>query len=451
MVQRTGTRSGSSGTDAMQQTGESGSFPLAKNDAPLAFRLRPRTLQEFVGQRHMVGEGTTLRAAIEGDKLSSVILAGPPGTGKTTLAKIVAERTQAHFVQINAVLSGVKELREVCTEAERLFTGLKQRTVLFIDEIHRFNKAQQDALLPYVESGVVILIGATTENPYFEVNSALVSRSQVTLLRPLAEEELVEILRRALTDERGFNGKVQVEEKALERIALLANGDARIALNLLEMAVLTAGKKLSMKEIDQLFRERGKRYDRSGEEHYNTVSAFIKSMRGSDCDAALLWMFKMLVGGEEPRFLFRRMAIFASEDIGNADPRALQMVVAAWQAFEFVGLPEGEFFLAHACIYVSQAPKSNAITRAMAAARQVIRSSALLEVPLHLRNAPIKGMSDQGYGKGYQYPHDHEKGIVREQYFPLGVAPQSFYEPTDRGFEAEVGERLQKVRQIIGR
>ncbi|MDD5103085.1 MAG: replication-associated recombination protein A [Candidatus Peribacteraceae bacterium] len=425
---------------------------MPKHDsAPLAYRLRPRNLEEFVGQEHVMGQGTTLRAAIEGDALSSVILSGPPGTGKTTLAKIVAERTKAHFVQINAVLSGVKELREVCAEAERIFTGLKQRTVLFIDEIHRFNKSQQDALLPYVESGTVILIGATTANPYFEVNSALVSRSQVTLLRPLSQEDLLAILKRALTDERGLNGTVQVEKKAMERIALLANGDARIALNLLEMAVLTAGKNLSMKEIDALFRERGKRYDATGEEHYNTVSAFIKSMRGSDCDAALLWMFKMLAGGEEPRFLFRRMAIFASEDIGNADPRALQIVVAAWQAFEFVGLPEGEFFLAHACIYLSQAPKSNAITRAMAGAREVIRSSALLEVPLHLRNAPIKGMADQGYHKGYQYPHDARHGVVREEYFPTGVAPRTFYEPTDRGFEREVKERLKMVHQIIGR
>jgi len=422
-----------------------------KHDAPLAYRLRPRSLEAFVGQEHVMGKGSTLRTAIEADTLSSVILSGPPGTGKTTLARIIAERTQAHFVQINAVLSGVKELREVCAQAEQLFTSLKQRTVLFIDEIHRFNKAQQDALLPYVESGTVILIGATTENPYFEVNSALVSRSQVTLLRPLAEKDLMTILKRALIEERGFNSKVQVEEKALERIALLANGDARIALNLLEMAVLTAGKKLSMKEIDALFRERGQRYDATGEEHYNSVSAFIKSMRGSDCDAALLWMFKMLAGGEQPRFLFRRMAIFASEDIGNADPRALQMVVAAWQAFEFVGLPEGEFFLAHACIYLSQAPKSNAITRAMAGAREVIRSSATLEVPLHLRNAPIKGMSDQGYHKGYQYPHDDAQGIVREQYFPIGLTPRSFYEPTDRGFEREVRERLQSIRQIIGR
>ncbi|ALM09862.1 MAG TPA: hypothetical protein DEB30_01935 [Candidatus Peribacter riflensis] len=419
------------------------------DSAPLAFRLRPKTLEDFVGQSHVVGEGTALRKALEGDTLSSIILAGPPGTGKTTLAKIVAECTHAHFVQINAVLSGVKELREVCAEAEQLFTGLKQRTVLFIDEIHRFNKSQQDALLPYVESGTVILIGATTENPYFEVNAALVSRSQVYLLTPLSVPDLQMILQRALKEKEGYGGAVNVSDDALTYIAELSNGDARIALNLLEMAVLTAGKKLSIAEVTRLFHEHGKRYDRNGEEHYNTVSAFIKSMRGSDCDAALLWMFKMLAGGEQPRFLFRRMAIFASEDVGNADPRALQMVMAAWQAFEFVGLPEGEFFLAHACIYLSQAPKSNAITRAMAGAREVLRTAPTLEVPMHLRNAPIKGMADQGYGKGYQYPHHDQKGVVQEHYFPIGMEPRAFYEPTDRGFEGEVKERLEHIRSIV--
>lgn len=421
------------------------------NDTPLAFRLRPTTLEEFVGQDHVVGQGSVLRTAIESDTLSSVILSGPPGTGKTTLARIAAERTKAHFVQVNAVLSGVKELREVCAGAEQLFTGLKRRTLLFIDEIHRFNKSQQDALLPYVESGSVILIGATTENPYFEVNPALVSRSQIVMLTPLAQEHLLSILHRALTDERGLSGRVHVEEKALEKIALLANGDARIALNLLEMAVLTAGKSLTISEIDALFRERGKRYDQTGEEHYNSVSAFIKSMRGSDCDAALLWMFKMLAGGEQPRFLFRRMAIFASEDVGNADPHALSLVVAAWKAFELVGQPEGEFFLAHACIYLSQAPKSNAIARAMSGARDTLRSAPALEVPMHLRNAPIKGMADQGCGRGYQYPHDDAQGVVAAHYFPIDMSPRTFYEPTQHGFEQEVRERLRHVRQIIGR
>ncbi|MDD5026240.1 MAG: replication-associated recombination protein A [Candidatus Peribacteraceae bacterium] len=417
--------------------------------APLAYRMRPTKLEDFVGQEHVVGEGMPLKRAIESDTVSSIILAGPPGTGKTTLAKIIAEATKAHFVQLNAVTSGVKDLKEVCMEAERMKTALKQRTLLFIDEIHRFNKAQQDALLPYVESAAVILIGATTQNPYFEVNSALVSRSQVYLLKPLSKEDLLTVLRRALEDKEGYGGAVKISADALDRIAVIAGGDARIALNALELAVLTVGKKMSLKDIEKLFQERSKRYDHSGEDHYNTISAFIKSLRGSDPDAALLWMFKMLSSGEEPRFLFRRMMIFASEDVGNADPRALQIIVSAWQAFEFVGLPEGEFFLAHACIYLAQAPKSNAVTVAKDTVKQVINREPTLEVPLHLRNAPVKGMRDQGYHKGYQYPHNDRDGVVAEHYFPQGMQPQNFYEPTDRGFEVEVKERLKKVREIV--
>lgn len=416
---------------------------------PLAYRVRPRTLEDFVGQEHVVGEGTPLRAAITSDVLSSIILAGPPGTGKTTLARIIAERTSAHFTKLNAVMSGVKELRAVCEEAERTLKTLRQKTVLFVDEIHRFNTAQQDALLPYVESGAVILIGATTHNPYFEVNQALVSRSRVELLKPLQVDHLLQILERALQDERGYAGKVKIEKKALEHLAMIADGDARKALNALELSVMTIGEKISIERAEQLFRERARRYDKKGEDHYDTISAFIKTMRGSDPDAALVWMFKMLQSGEEPRFLFRRMAIFASEDIGNADPRALQIVIAAWQAFEFVGLPEGEFFLAHACVYLAQAPKSNAVTRAMGAVKRVIREAPTLEVPNHLRNAPVKGMKEQGYGKSYFYPHDDPRGVTGANYFPLGMTPANFYEPTDRGFEEEVRERLEKVRKIV--
>jgi putative ATPase len=417
--------------------------------APLAYRMRPTTLSEYAGQQHILGEGKGLRAAIEGDALSSVILSGPPGTGKTTLAAVIAEATKAHFTQLNAVLSGVKDLKAVCAEAEERFTAFKQRTVLFIDEIHRFNKAQQDALLPYVEAGTVILVGATTENPYFEVNAALVSRSTVYLLQPLSLDDLKTILRRALEDERGYAGKIKMNDEALTHLATIAGGDARIALNALELAVLTIGAKISLEQAQQLFQDRARRYDKTGEDHYNTVSAFIKTMRGSDPDAALVWLFKMIASGEEPRFLFRRMLIFASEDVGNADPRALQIVVSAWQAFEMVGLPEGEYFLAHACVYLAQAPKSNAVTRAMGGVKRAIQTQPTLEVPNHLRNAPVKGMKEQGYGAGYKYPHDFDGGVVEGNYFPLGMQPKNFYEPSDRGFEEEVRARLQRVREKV--
>jgi putative ATPase len=417
--------------------------------APLAYRMRPTRLDAFVGQERMIGPGTALRSAIENDTLSSIILSGPPGTGKTTLAKIIAETTKTEFVQINAVMSGVKEIKETCIDATERFRAFKQRTVLFIDEIHRFNKAQQDALLPYVENGAVILVGATTENPYFEVNKALVSRSHVYLLQPHSVEDILQILRQALQDARGYNGTVSVEDAALQRIATIANGDARIALNALELAVSMAGGRLTAAQADAVFRERSKRYDRTGEDHYDTISAFIKSLRGSDVDASLVWLFKMIESGEEPRFLFRRMTIFASEDIGNADPRALQMVVSAWQAFEFVGLPEGEYFLAHACVYLAQAPKSNAVTVAMGEVKRLLNASPLLEVPYHLRNAPVKGMAEHGYGKGYLYPHDDPRGVVPGSYLPIGVAETDMYRPTDRGEEASIRDRIAKTRAII--
>lgn len=411
--------------------------------------MRPRTLEEFFGQEDIIGPGTALRVAIEKDELRSVILSGPPGTGKTTLAHIVANATESAFVQVNAVTSGAKELKQICEAAEKLLGATNQKTVLFVDEIHRFNRGQQDALLPAVENGSVILIGATTQNPYFDVNAALLSRSQVCLLKPLNHKNLETIIKSAIEDERGYAGKVTMAPEAIGRIAQVSNGDARIALNLLELAILTSGKKISAADAEKLLKDRRRRYDKSGEGHYDTISAFIKSMRGSDPDAALLWMFSMIEAGEDPRFLFRRMSIFASEDVGNADPRALQFVVSAWQAFELVGYPEGEFFLAHACVYLAQAPKSNAVTVAMGASKKALRELSSAEVPHHLRNAPVKGMAEQGYHKGYEYPHNAGDGIVPAHYFPIGVEPKDFYEPSTRGFESEVSDRLRKAKEII--
>ncbi len=420
-------------------------------NAPLAYRLRPKNLEEFFGQTEVVGEGTPLRKAIEQDLLTSVIFAGPPGTGKTTLAKIIAEATKAQFTQLNAVTSGVKDIKEVCAQAVQLKESLKQRTVLFIDEIHRFNKSQQDALLPSVENGNVILIGATTENPYFSVNSALISRSQVYLLKPHSVEDLEKILIRALASLDGYDGKIQMHPDAIKKIAENGNGDARIALNLLEMAILMIGTKISREDADKLLRQRSMRYDKKGEDHYDTISVFIKSMRGSDVDASLLWMYKMIASGEEPRFLFRRMCIFASEDIGNADPRALQFVVSAWQAFEMVGMPEGEYFLAHACVYLAQAPKSNAVTVAKESAKKAVETSASLEVPLQFRNAPVKAMREaHGYGKNYQYPHNFADAKVKADYFPISFhGERNFYKPSDRGFEVEVSERVRKAKEAL--
>jgi putative ATPase len=417
----------------------------AAASAPLAERLRPETLDEFVGQEHLTGEGKLLRQAVAAGKLPSLIFWGPPGTGKTTLARLLARGSGAAFVGMSAVLAGVKDVREVVAQAEERRRLQGQGTVFFLDEIHRFNRAQQDALLPHVEKGTLTLLGATTENPSFEVNSALLSRTRVVTLRPLEEEELVAVLRRALASPKGLAGAVEADDEALLAIARSAGGDARRALTTLEVAA-SGGTPVDVARVGEALQQRTLLYDRVGEEHYNVVSAFIKSMRGSDPDAALYWMARMLEAGEEPRFVVRRMVIFASEDIGNADPQALQVAVAALQALELVGLPEGTLPLTQAVTYLALAPKSNAVLTAYGRAREAVLEKGALGVPLHLRNAPTKLMKSMGYGGGYQYPHDFEGNWVAEEYLPEALQGASFYRPGEQGREKELKERLERLR-----
>jgi putative ATPase len=418
----------------------------ASASAPVAERLRPETLEDFVGQQHLTGEGKLLRKALSAGKLPSLIFWGPPGTGKTTLARILARGSGSAFVGMSAVAAGVKDVREVVAQAEERRKLHGQGTVLFLDEIHRFNKAQQDALLPHVEKGTVTLLGATTENPSFEVNSALLSRTRVVTLRPLEEEELLSVLRRALASPRGFSGKLEVDEAALLAIARGAGGDARRALTTLEVAA-AGGDRIDEARVAEALQQRTLLYDRAGEEHYNVVSAFIKSMRGSDPDAALYWMARMLEAGEDPRFVVRRMVIFASEDVGNADPQGLQLAVAALHAVELVGLPEGTLPLTQAVTYLALAPKSNAVIAAYGRAREAVLDKGALGVPLHLRNAPTPLMKKMGYGAGYQYPHNFEGHWVAEEYLPEALRGASFYRPGDEGREKELRERLEALRK----
>jgi putative ATPase len=417
----------------------------ATASAPLAERLRPETLDEFVGQEHLTGEGKLLRQAVAAGKLPSLIFWGPPGTGKTTLARLLARGSGAAFVGMSAVLAGVKDVREVVAQAEERRRLHGQGTVFFLDEIHRFNRGQQDALLPHVEKGTLVLLGATTENPSFEVNAALLSRTRVVTLRPLEEEELVALLRRALASPKGLAGAVEADDDALLAMARAAGGDARRALTTLEVAA-SGGLRVDLARVGEALQQRTLLYDRAGDEHYNVVSAFIKSMRGSDPDAALYWMARMLEAGEEPRFVVRRMVIFASEDIGNADPQALLVAVAALQALELVGLPEGTLPLTQAVTYLALAPKSNAVIAAYGRAREAVLEKGVLGVPLHLRNAPTKLMKSMGYGGGYQYPHDFEGHWVAEEYLPEALRGASFYRPGDEGREKELKERLQRLR-----
>ncbi|HYM25414.1 MAG TPA: replication-associated recombination protein A [Vicinamibacterales bacterium] len=428
--------------------------PTSRAAAPLAERMRPRTFDEFVGQEELLAPGKPLREAIERDLLQSIILWGPPGTGKTTLARIIADMTKARFVSFSAVLSGIKEIREVMTEAERLRRTTGRRTIVFIDEIHRFNKAQQDAFLPRVEAGDIVLIGATTENPSFEVNAALLSRSKVFVLRALTTMEVVAILRRTLGDrEHGLDTSgVDIDDAAVEAIAMYANGDARSALNLLELTVASApkapGARVDIAHVQAAIQRRALLYDKSGEEHYNLISALHKSMRNSDPDATVYWLARMVESGEDPLYIARRLVRFASEDIGNADPQALTVAVAARDAVHFIGMPEGNTALAQAAIYLATAPKSNAIYMAYGKAAADAHNDVAQPVPLHLRNAPTKLMKDLEYGKGYQYAHDEAAAIADMSCLPTALQGRQYYEPTARGFEQEIRRRLERWREI---
>ena len=418
---------------------------------PLAARLRPHNLEEFCGQKHLLGEGKVLRRLIESDQVSSMIFWGPPGGGKTTLARIIANRTKANFIDFSAVTSGIKEIKQVMEQAEKS-RRFGEKTILFVDEIHRFNKAQQDAFLPFVEKGSIILIGATTENPSFEVNGALLSRCKVFVLQALKTEELVGLLTRAVTDERGFGKqKIEISEECLRTIADFANGDARSALSTLEMAVLngdvTEEKTVVTKEtIEQCTSKKSLLYDKSGEEHYNLISALHKSMRNSDPDAAVYWLARMLEAGEDPLYIARRVTRFASEDVGLADPRALELAVAAYQACHLIGMPECTVHLTQAVVYLSLAPKSNALYVAYGRAKKDALTMLAEPVPLVIRNAPTKLMKELEYGKGYQYAHDSEEKLTNMQCLPDSLLGREYYLPTEEGLEGRFKTRLQEIK-----
>ena len=420
----------------------------ARKAQPLAARMRPRTVDEFVGQEHFFGPGKLLRRMLQADRLSSLIFYGPPGTGKTALAHVIAQHTQCHFRPLNAVSSGTKEVRELLQEARRELEDTARRTILFVDELHRFNRAQQDVLLPDVEEGRVTLIGATTQNPFFAINSPLLSRSQIFTFEPLTREHIKTLVQRALADrERGLgNIPVNMHAKALEFLAEISDGDARRALTALEIGVLSAEQRpveFTLEVAQDSIQRKMLDYDPTGDAHYDLASAFIKSVRGSDPDAAIYWLARMLEAGEDPRFIARRIIICASEDVGNADPQALVVAAAALQASEFVGLPECQLALAQAVTYIATAPKSNASTMAISQARDDVRSGRTLAVPEHLRDASYRGAKKLGHGTGYQYSHDFEGGWVEQQYIPEA---RRYYEPAERGYEAEIKKRLDALR-----
>ena len=425
-----------------------------EKESPLASRLRPTTLEEVVGQQHIIGKDKLLYRAIKADKLSSVIFYGPPGTGKTTLAKVIANTTSAEFTQINATVAGKKDMEEVVNKAKQIYGMYQRKTILFVDEIHRFNKSQQDYLLPFVEDGTLILIGATTENPYFEVNSALISRSSIFELKPLSKEDVEMLIMRAVNDTRKGMGSyhAKIDEDALHFLADMSGGDARLALNAVELGILTTSRSddgwihLTLDVVSECIQKRVVRYDKTGDNHYDTISAFIKSMRGSDPDAAVYYLAKMLYAGEDIKFIARRIMICASEDVGNADPMALTVAVSAAQAVERIGMPEAQIILSQAVLYVATAPKSNAAYNAVSAAMDNVKR-VKTTVPPHLQDAHYKGSQNLGHGVGYRYAHDYPKHYVEQQYLPDEIKGEVFYEPGDNGYEAKIKEHMRWLHE----
>ncbi len=429
-----------------------------EKEAPLASRLRPSTLDEVVGQKHIIGKDKLLYRAIKADKLGSVIFYGPPGTGKTTLARVIANTTSARFTQINATTAGKKDMEEAVKEAKDALGMYGQKTILFVDEIHCFNKSQQDYLLPFVEDGTLILIGATTENPYFEVNGALISRSRIFELKPLEKGDIIELMRRAVADpEKGMGMyRAVLEQEAEEFLAEAANGDARAALNAVELGVLTTERRedglihIDLAVAQECIQKRAVRYDKGGDNHYDTISAFIKSMRGSDPDAAVYYLARMLYAGEDIKFIARRIMICASEDVGNADPQALCVAVSASLAVERVGMPEAQIILANAVTYVASAPKSNSAVKAIEAAMNAVKTRPLGPVPVHLQDRHYSGAAALGRGLDYKYAHDYPYHYVKQQYLPDGMEDAVFYEPSENGYEKQIGERLAFLRSLSG-
>ncbi len=426
-----------------------------EKEAPLASRLRPSVLEEVAGQQHIIGKDKLLYRAIQADKLSSVIFYGPPGTGKTTLAKVIANTTSAEFTQINATSAGKKDMEEVVRQAKDSRGMYGKKTILFIDEIHRFNKSQQDYLLPFVEDGTVILVGATTENPYFEVNGALLSRSVIFELKPLEKEDIKIILKRAVTDQEKGMGSFHavVAEDAMEFLADVANGDARAALTAIELGILTTPRSddgkihITLEVASECIQKRVVQYDKTGDNHYDTISAFIKSMRGSDPDAAVYYLAKMLYAGEDIKFIARRIMICASEDVGNADPNALVLAASAAQAVERVGMPEAQIILSQAAAYVASAPKSNAACLAISRAMEIVRTTKTAPVPVHLQDSHYRGAKKLGHGQGYLYAHDYPNHYVRQQYLPDGLTDVKFYEPTENGYEKQIKAHLKFLKE----